>query len=343
MARKKKEEEHENLERWLVSYADFMTLIFATFVVLYALSQIDAAEYEKLQESIKDAFSNSALEDLLKMSGENLLNTDGNNVINQGASPQTDAVVQPIMEYVSAKYEKESLEDIKKEIDDAAAKGELDGIEAEITDRGLVIRLKDLNFFDSGSANIKRSAYSKLEKIGGLITKRFSNHLIRIEGHTDSIPLTSARYPSNWELSASRAASVGRFLMSSYKIKPNLFTIIGYADTKPLVPNINSENMAKNRRVEIVILKNQVAKYEPEGEQIITGKDKEFREKYELQQKKNNVSEAAKNLIDSENEQDIKNVIILDEFSKAKNDNIRKQIRDFEIQKEEQKSKIKIK
>lgn len=342
MAKKKKEEEHENLERWLVSYADFMTLIFATFVVLYALSQIDAAAYEQLQESLKDAFNNAAMEDLLKMSGENLLNTDGHDPLNQGAAQQNNAVVPPIMEYVSAKYEKESMEDIKNEIEDATAKGELDGIEAEITDRGLVIRLKDLNFFDSGSATIKRTAYPKLEKIGALITKRFSNHLIRIEGHTDNIPLSTSKFPSNWELSASRAASVGRFLMSSYKIKPNLFTIIGYAETKPLAPNTNSENMAKNRRVEIVILKNSVAKYEPDGEQIITGKDKEFREKFENKQKKNNVSEAAKNLLDSENEEDMKNVIILDEFSKAKNDSIRKQINDFEQQKEDQKSKIKL-
>ena len=341
MAKKKKAEEHENLERWLVSYSDFMTLIFATFVVLYALSQIDAAAYEQLQESLKDAFNNAAMEDLLKMSGADLLNADGQSVMTQGASPN-DALVPPIMEYVSAKYEKESMESIKNEIDDAAAKGELDGIEAEITDRGLVIRLKDLNFFDSGSATIKRTAYPKLEKIGALITKRFSNHLIRIEGHTDNIPLATSKYPSNWELSASRAASVGRFLMSSYKIKPNLFTIIGYAETKPLAPNTNAENMAKNRRVELVILKNSVAKYEPDGEQIITGKDKEFREKFEAKQKKNNVSEAAKNLIDTENEEDIKNVIILDEFSKSKNDNIRKQINDFEQQKESEKSKIRL-
>ena len=341
MAKKKKEEEHENLERWLVSYADFMTLIFATFVVLYALSQIDAAEYEKLQESIKDAFNNSALEDLLKMSGADLLNADGQSVMTQGASPN-DAVVPPIMEYVSAKYEKESMENIKSEIEDAAAKGELDGIEAEITDRGLVIRLKDLNFFDSGSATIKRAAYPKLEKIGGLITKRFSNHLIRIEGHTDNIPLSTSRFPSNWELSASRAASVGRFLMSSYKIKPILFTIIGYAETKPLAPNTNAENMAKNRRVEIVILKNSVAKYEPDGEQIITGKDKEFREKFEVKQKKNAVSEAAKNLLDNDSEEDWQNVIILDEFPNSKNDNIKKQIYDFESGKEAQRNKIKV-
>ncbi len=341
MAKKKKEEEHENLERWLVSYADFMTLIFATFVVLYALSQIDAAAYEQLQESLKDAFNNAAMEDLLKMSGADLLNADGQSVMTQGASPN-DTLVPPIMEYVSAKYEKESMESIKNEIDDAAAKGELDGIEAEITDRGLVIRLKDLNFFDSGSATIKRTAYPKLEKIGALITKRFSNHLIRIEGHTDNIPLATSKYPSNWELSASRAASVGRFLMSSYKIKPNLFTIIGYAETKPLAPNTNAENMAKNRRVELVILKNSVAKYEPDGEQIITGKDKEFREKFETKQKKEKVSEAAKNLLDSENEEDLQNVIILDEFSKSKNDNIRKQIDDFEQQKETQKNKIKL-
>ena len=112
MARKKKHEEHENLERWLVSYADFMTLLFATFVVLYALAQIDMKEFEKLEESIKAAFNNSPI-----AGGQAMMDSIGMNIIDQNGTSQNDSVIPPLMEYLSQKYEKNSMEEIQKALE----------------------------------------------------------------------------------------------------------------------------------------------------------------------------------------------------------------------------------
>ena len=110
MAKKQKAEEHENLERWMVSYADFMTLLFATFVVLYALAQIDIKEFDKLEESIKAAFNNSPIS-----GGQHLMDGVGVNVINQNGISENNSVIPPIMEYISQKYEKNSIYIQKKE------------------------------------------------------------------------------------------------------------------------------------------------------------------------------------------------------------------------------------
>ena len=117
MAKKKKHEEHENLERWLVSYADFMTLLFATFVVLYALAQIDIKEFGKLEESIKMAFNNSPIS-----GGQHLLEGIGETAITQSGASENDSVIPPIMEYLSVKYEKNSMETIEDEIEEAVKK-----------------------------------------------------------------------------------------------------------------------------------------------------------------------------------------------------------------------------
>ena len=146
MARKKKPEEHENLERWLVSYADFMTLLFATFVVLYALSQINVNEFKKIEESIRKAFSVQSILD-----GGSGVITSGKTMIDAQAA---DSVIDSLMmEFISQKYEQESYEQIKKEVDNLNKSGELSGVTAKIDERGLVIVVSDKDLlFKSGSA-----------------------------------------------------------------------------------------------------------------------------------------------------------------------------------------------
>ena len=244
MAKKKPAEEHENLERWLVSYADFMTLLFATFVVLYALAQSDVNSFKGIEEALRKAFSQSIFND-----NTNIM--DGQDSILEG----NQGAMNPLMlEYMSSKYEQSSYEDIKDEIE----KLKEDGVSAEIDDRGLVIRLNEHAIqFAPGGAELTQKSYETLNKVAKIIKDKFSIHYIQVEGHTDSDPISNPKYPSNWELSSARASRVVRYLINSQGFNPKLFIATGLADTIPIVPNTTIQNKAKNRRVEIIILRNK--------------------------------------------------------------------------------------
>lgn len=253
MARKKKHEEHENLERWLVSYADFMTLLFATFVVLYALSQINVNEFKKVEESLKKAFSAHSILD----GGSGVMNSSDSLMDADSANSMIDSLM---MEYISPRYEQDSYEQIKKDVDEMAKNGELKGVNAKVDERGLVITINDDGImFPSGSAVLSDSAMKTLETVGRLIVEKFAMHSIKVEGHTDHQPIKGA-YPSNWELSSARASSIVRYMIKKFYILPDLFSAIGYADTRPVVKGNDLASMAKNRRVEIVVQRNQYKK-----------------------------------------------------------------------------------
>lgn len=279
MAKKKHAEEHENLERWLVSYADFITLLFATFVVLYALAQVDIKSYGALEESLTKAFAAPSLlagsDSILPGASSSIM---GNSAGTGGSAP-SESFVPPLMEYLNAKYEAKSFNDIKESIEKMDKSGEIEGVEVTIDDRGLHINLKDSDlFFRSGEAKLKPATYETLDKIADLIQKKFARHLVRIEGHTDNLPIRSNVFPSNWELSSARACSVARYFIESKDFDAGLIAAIGYADNKPLVPNTTTKNRNKNRRVEIIILKNLLAKSEPKGSDLIKAPSKEEQE-----------------------------------------------------------------
>ena len=249
MARKPKHPEHENLERWLVSYADFITLLFATFVVLYALAQTDVNDFAKLQESLKYAFSQNAL-----MDGQQSIMDGSDSMFDQ---QQANSFIPSLMlEYISPKYEEESFREIEETIEELKKAGELDGITSKMTDKGLLLTFDDKYLFAPASAYLDKGAKKLLDKVGVLICKKFVLHAMRVEGHTDSDPIKSTQYPSNWELSSARASSVVRYLIDRFKFSPSLFSAIGYADTRPLESAISPKDTA-NRRVEILILKNK--------------------------------------------------------------------------------------
>ena len=249
MARKKKHEEHENLERWLVSYADFITLLFATFVVLYALAQVDATDFAKLEESLKNAFSQNTL-----LEGKEAILEGSDSIFDQ---QQANSFIPSLMlEYISPKYEEASFNEIEQEVKELTEMGELDGISAKITEKGLLLTFEDKYLFANGSAYLDSSARKLLDKVGVLICKKFVLHAMIVEGHTDSLAIRSALFPSNWELSSARACAVVRYLISRFKFSPSLFSATGYADTRPLETAISPKDPA-NRRVEILILKNK--------------------------------------------------------------------------------------
>lgn len=244
MGRKKQPEEHENLERWLVSYSDFMTLLFATFVVLYALAQSDVNSFKSIEDALRRAFTQNIFDNQSHI-------LDGNESIFTGEHGATNPLM---LEYMSQKYEQSSYEEIKKSVEQLKT----DGITAEIDERGLVIRLNDRAIkFLPASADLTKDSYEILDKIAKIIKNKFSIHYIQIEGHTDSDPITSDKYPSNWELSGARASGVVRYFIKNHGFNPKVFSAMGLADTAPLAPNTTLSNKQKNRRVEIIILKNK--------------------------------------------------------------------------------------
>ena len=270
MAKKAKPPEHENLERWLVSYADFITLLFATFVVLYALSQTDVAELSKIDESLQRAFSTASI-----LQGNDGVLDSGQSILDSGAG---NGFIQELMaEYISPKYESQSFEQIEKSIDELKKNGQLEGVDAKITDQGLSITFEEKYLFDSGSAELSKTSQKLLDKIGVLIFEKFVMHNIRIEGHTDSMPISSAKYPSNWELSSARACTIVRYLIQRFKFSPSLFTAVGYADTRPAKNEKGQINSRLSRRVEILVLNKKFNSIEkPQNEILKMDKDQQM-------------------------------------------------------------------
>lgn len=314
MAKKAKHPEHENLERWLISYADFITLLFATFVVLYALSQVDIKDFKALEDSIKQAFDAPSImqgsQGVMQDSSDSLFDTS-----------QADSMIAPLMmEYMSQKYEEQSMKDIEKSVNDKIKSGEIDGVETIETDRGLIIRFDDDLLFKPSSAQLTESAKVKLDKIGAIIAKKFILHNMRIEGHTDSQPVKSVIYPSNWELSASRASAVIRYYISRFSFMPSLFTAVGFADTRPVATNNAPFGQAKNRRVEILILKNKFKSQESAMNEIMKMSQQE-QEKMQAHRmdtinRIDSISDAAKKLTDGNKRAEEKAIIINQVYDK---------------------------
>ena len=297
MAKKPKPPEHENLERWLVSYADFITLLFATFVVLYALSQTDVAELSKIDESLQRAFSTASI-----LQGNDGVLDSGQSILDSSAG---NGFIQELMaEYISPKYESQSFEQIEKSIDELKKNGQLEGVDAKITDQGLLITFEEKYLFDSGSAELSPASKKLLDKIGVLIFEKFVMHNIRVEGHTDSMPIASAKYPSNWELSSARACTIVRYMIQRFKFSPSLFTAVGYADTRPAKNEKGQVNSRMSRRVEILVVKTKFNAIEkPQNEILNMDKDQQMelqtRRKELVSQLKsqNSVSPAAEALL----------------------------------------------
>lgn len=234
MAKKRRHEEHENHERWLVSYADFITLLFAFFVVLYATSQADQEKQEEFEESIKQQFAGYMISGSGSGGGES--HGSGRDLLSD-EFPSRRSGPREVHDYVERK-----LENVDEET--------LTGIQHDTL--GVRIQMAASKLFPSGTADLKASSLQALDQIGPLL--KASGRKIVIEGHTDDEPIRTEKYPSNWELSAARATRIVRHLISRYGVDPNRITAVAYADQKPVVPNGSEENRARNRRIEILIV-----------------------------------------------------------------------------------------
>jgi chemotaxis protein MotB len=243
MARRKKEEEHENHERWLVSYADFITLLFAFFVVMYAISSVNEGKYRVLSDSISSAFKN--------IPGS----TAGAMVEVNPSAPMPVTIpfkkpqVTNLKQDVQREQNREMLRKKAKEITDALAplvqQGHVRVTEGAL---GITVEINASVLFDSGEARLQVPAIRALTAVGQILAT--TDFPITVEGHTDNAPINTPLFPSNWELSGARAASVVRLFIDT-GVDARRLTATGYAEQRPMTDNASVEGRQRNRRVAI--------------------------------------------------------------------------------------------
>ncbi len=244
MAKKKKHEEHENHERWLVSYADFITLLFAFFVVMYSVSRVDTKRVMQAQNSIKWALHFEGTGGVGQLPLFEGPPSEGGCSANIGTgawnSPQAKRVIDALKKRVEKRLKPFLME-----------RQTTGSVVINVENNRLAMRLSAARFFDPSLAALRPEVLPILDAIGDELAD--IKRAVRVEGHTDDSPLTSTRYRTNWDLSAARAATVVSYLEQAHHIPAALLSAAGLASTKPLVPNDSIENREQNRRVEIVI------------------------------------------------------------------------------------------
>ncbi|MDD2686407.1 MAG: flagellar motor protein MotD [Gallionella sp.] len=241
MARRRKRAEHDNHERWLISYADFITLLFAFFVVMYSISSVNEGKYKVFSDSLSIAFTNqptSASQDV--------------------AVNQQEQMLKALVDRRTARLgeQQRKIQKRMKTLADGLSQVLVKPIEQGLvsvnqTPRGVVLDINANKLFRPGDAELQAGASEVLHEVALALQKEVLN--VEVEGHTDDVPIRNARFPSNWELSGSRASSVVRMLVEQGVAEQRL-AAVGLASTKPIVQNDTPENRARNRRVSIIIV-----------------------------------------------------------------------------------------
>jgi chemotaxis protein MotB len=266
MARKKKHAEHVNHERWLVSYADFITLLFAFFVVMFAASNSDTKKAGQVSQAVQGAFHDLALftpsGKVVPLFDDGGLPSDSKKLIGNQHSGFASTQVVPSGGKADAGKSEEALKLVKAELQQVLRE-ELKGGMVRISEdgRGVTVTLAEAGFFDPGSAVMKVKAEEVLDRIGEKM--RILPASIRVEGHTDNTPIHTALFPSNWELSTARANHVLQYLLADAQIQPMRLSAAGYGEYRPIGDNSTLEGRAANRRVDLVILGAAAQQLEP--------------------------------------------------------------------------------
>ncbi len=292
MARKKRREEHENHERWLVSYADFITLLFAFFVVMYSISSVNEGKYRVLSDSIIAAFRDPARSLEPVQIGELMRSPTQSEAILERDKPVIEILRVPLpnKSVEDPVWEKpEPLENQDESRDDSvdeSARELADSIEAamsELVDEGLIdvrrdkrwieVEIKSSILFPSGSAELSSQAIPVLEKLAKKLNAL--DNVIHVEGFTDNIPISNFEFLSNWELSAARAANVVH-LFTRLGISPQRMAAIGYGEFRPVATNTTAEGRAKNRRVVLVIMSGSDARVSTRLDHLQTSREGEL-------------------------------------------------------------------
>jgi chemotaxis protein MotB len=239
MSRKKKQDAGPGgVPEWMATYGDLVTLLMCFFVLLFAFSSIDAQKFEAVMKS----FQGSA------------------GILSGGTSLTPADMVfdgMPEVEVSKPVTNKEDLEVLKKAVEKFIAENQLESkVTVELEDRGLLLRFEDNALFDSGKADLKEGSLNTLKFLAEILnTEEFNTKNVRVEGHTDNRPINTAKFPSNWELSTTRASNVVRFFIERGNMIPSRFSASGYSEYYPIASNDLAEGRAMNRRVDIVVLR----------------------------------------------------------------------------------------
>ncbi|MDH4155996.1 MAG: flagellar motor protein MotB [candidate division Zixibacteria bacterium] len=248
LRRKRKSfDNEEDLGRWLLTYADLITLLLAFFIVMYSMSQIDAKKFGKVAKALHGVLKGG--EDVLRRNWEEQ-QTEGHGLLKLGDLRMINMKIQ---------------ERFKK-------LGRREELQTEITERGLVVHIMESALFKEGSAALEFRAVEVLDLIYDEI-KKLPNH-VRIEGHTDDRAINTLLYPSNWELSAARATAVVRYFIENHDIPPDKISALGYGEFRPKRPNNSIENRAHNRRIDVLILTMELSLKEPSSQLYYITADK---------------------------------------------------------------------
>ena len=270
------EEEHENHERWLVSYADMMTLLMVLFIVLFAISQVDQKKFAALKDGLSTGLGNTTNAPIV--GGTGITQTDGVmpaavdlGAAGAGASAsaaQKQATQkQATQSSTSSSTAKDTLAAARREATDLAAierritaalraKGLQDSVRFKVNERGLVVALvSDDVFFANGSADLRPQGRDVLRAVGPVLATVGRD--IAVEGHANHLALRSSAYPSNWELSAARAGGVVRYLQSDDDIPAGRLSATGYGSSRPMYPSQDKRSIRFNRRVDVVLVSDQ--------------------------------------------------------------------------------------
>jgi chemotaxis protein MotB len=264
-------EEHENHERWLVSYADMMTLLMVLFIVMFAISSINQGKFDQLKQGLHNGFGTPQT---MMAGGNNLLDSGdgvapddpqiasvaqggaGGVTVNsaKGVAPAQVAGLVKATEQAQVREEVQNLKKAEAALKAALKKAGIpNGATFRFDERGLVVTIAtDKVLFESGSATLRRQGRLILDTIEPTLAKLPNR--ISVDGHTNSLPIATDRFPSNWELSTDRATGVLRYLARPGGIPVDRMSAAGYADTRPLLPASDPAALVKNRRVEIVVL-----------------------------------------------------------------------------------------
>lgn len=254
-------QESAGVPAWVMTFADLMTLLMCFFVLLLAFSEMDAAKFKQLSGSMKDAFGVQAEIEVRTI-------PKGTSVVAQEFSPgRPDPTALPQVRQFTVDSNKNTLDALEREareIEKArrhaqrlrlALKDELNKGDVSIQTEGMkvIIHIMENASFDSGMADLRASFIPAMKKIGDLIDNNSGE--VTISGHTDNVPISNERFRSNWDLSTSRAVSVAHQLLELSQVSPDNVIVTGHADTRPRAPNDSDENRAKNRRVDIAIVR----------------------------------------------------------------------------------------
>lgn len=235
---------NDYINRWVISYADFVTMLLALFMVMFATTSMGEMKVKDVNKSIQKVFASKNIEEIKEV--ENPAQTE----VKQDAQSPLDNSGKTILDGGDGILDsKQLVEQIEKDIELNTS------VKVIKSDRGVVIRLNDTMLFDPGSAIIKSEAKVTLNKIAVTLAK-FQNPIL-IEGHTDSMPIQNEKFPSNWELSTARATNIIKYLTHEHKFPPSRLSAVGYGEYMPIEKNTTPQGRAKNRRVDIIVLSSE--------------------------------------------------------------------------------------